>query len=571
MQNGKKMNSSAFNDDGRAVPSILEDIRRWSNDRGGQPWLVESWSERQRIITWKEATQLIDSVASWLLAVTNGRKCSVGLLAPNCAHWILADFAIMASGNVTVPIFTSMDSDTVEYLAELTKIRIVFVGAAANWKSVKDRLGDDVIVVSLPDAPEMPDALSWENIVEQGSELDSAPPPPLDSVATIVFTSGTTGRPKGVMHSLTSLNEAAHGNRMLAESRVGCRFFSYLPLAHLAERVLVECHSVVCGGTIHFSESVETFLPDLREARPNYILGVPRIWEKLQQAVFSEGFEVKEIGNSQNSRKQYEEGESVRDFLGLTEIDYIMTATAPTPTPLKEWYSSLGLDLREGYGQSEILPISGVRKHDQDHSSVGKAVPGVEIKIAQDGEILARGGGTALGYYKEAQKTEETFGKNGWVFTGDKGRLDEQGNLYITGRVKEIFKTSKGRYVAPAPIEGAFLESPLIHQACLTGHGHTQTIMMAVVEPSSAHSSTDRTLDEVKAWITELNHRLENHEKIGACILSYAPWTQESGELTHTLKLKRDVIEAKFEEHIKSAGELMRQGKSLFVTMASPL
>ncbi len=551
-----------FFDDSR---NLLQDLQHWASERPGEPWLVEQWTSRHTLISWAQGAEEVAAVAAWLAdaSASSGRR--IGLLAPNCAHWMLADYAIMASGNITVPIFTTMDADNVAYAADFAGIDMLFLGAAANWSAVRSAFPADIPVIRLPGAPEIEGALSWEQVVEAGRALPPAPPVDDTALATIVFTSGTTGRPKGVMHSMASLREAGGGVAVLAGSAPGHRFISYLPLAHLGERVVVENQALVCGGTVYFNESQESFLNDLRNARPNWMLGVPRIWEKLQQVVLAHLVSLEELQAARAAGELEAVAQKVRSFLGLDEIDYILTSTAPTPAPLKAWYDDLGIVLYDGYGQSEILPVCGNQKGNRKIDSIGVAAHGVEIKIAEDGEILARGGGTALGYYNAPQKTAETFEDDGWVHTGDRGRIDEDGHVYITGRVKEIFKTARGKYVAPAPIEGRFLESPLVEQACLGGHGLAQTVMMAV-RSAAAQGLSDAELDaELRTWVQSINARLEKHERIGAVILSRTPWSQDNGVLTHTLKIKRDAVDERYSDELERAGDRMRTGEPLFV------
>ena len=386
--------------------------------------------------------------------------------------------------------------------------------------------------------------------------------------ATIVFTSGTTGLPKGVMHSLASLRQAGGGVGHMSQTLPGHRFLSYLPLAHLGERIVVENHAMVYGGTVYFNESQQSFLDDLRNTRPNWMLGVPRIWEKLQQVVLAHALSRDELEAARAGGQLEEAGRKVRAFLGLEEINFILTSTAPTPAPLKAWYDDLGITLYDGYGQSEMLPICSNSKSDRKLDSIGVAAHGVEIKIADDGEILARGGGTAMGYYRAPEKTAETFAPDGWVHTGDRGRIDADGHVYLTGRVKEIFKTAKGKYVAPAPIEGRFLETHLAEQACLTGHGLAQTVMTVVLAEAALSREEEDVIAELLAHTAEVNTHLEKHAQIGALIVSREPWSQENEVLTHTLKIKRDEIDQRYAAEIAAAGDRMREGEPLFVIVA---
>lgn len=544
--------------------NLIQDITHWAAERPAEPWLVERWSSHDREISWREGADQVDAAAAWLARAAPGQGSRIGLLACNCAHWVLADYAIMASGNVTVPIFTTMNPESVEYVAQFAGIDMLILGAADNWEQVRDSFPAGMRVVCLPGAPSVEGAVDWEELVGDGAGLAPPPAPDDRALATIVFTSGTTGLPKGVMHSLASLREAGGGVGHMSLTLPGHRFLSYLPLAHLGERVVVENHSLVYGGTVYFNECQQTFLTDLRNTRPNWMLGVPRIWEKLQQAVLAHALSRDELEVARANGQLEAAGEKVRAFLGLEEINFILTSTAPTPAPLKAWYDELGIILYDGYGQSEMLPVCTNSKSDRKLDSIGVAAHGVEIKIADDGEILARGGGTAMGYYRDPEKTAETFAPDGWVHTGDRGRIDEDGHVYLTGRVKEIFKTARGKYVAPAPIEGRFLETHLAEQACLTGHGLAQTVMAVVLAEAVRERDEAELIAELLEHTVAVNKFLEKHEQIGALIVSREPWSQENDVLTHTLKIKRDALEKRYIAEIALAGDRMREGEPLF-------
>lgn len=544
--------------------NLIQDITHWAAERPAEPWLVERWSSHDREISWREGADQVDAAAAWLARAAPGQGSRIGLLACNCAHWVLADYAIMASGNVTVPIFTTMNPESVEYVAQFAGIDMLILGAADNWEQVRDSFPAGMRVVCLPGAPSVEGAVDWEELVGDGAGLAPPPAPDDRALATIVFTSGTTGLPKGVMHSLASLREAGGGVGHMSLTLPGHRFLSYLPLAHLGERVVVENHSLVYGGAVYFNESQQTFLTDLRNTRPNWMLGVPRIWEKLQQAVLAHALSRDELEVARANGQLEAAGEKVRAFLGLEEINFILTSTAPTPAPLKAWYDELGIILYDGYGQSEMLPVCTNSKSDRKLDSIGVAAHGVEIKIADDGEILARGGGTAMGYYRDPEKTAETFAPDGWVHTGDRGRIDEDGHVYLTGRVKEIFKTARGKYVAPAPIEGRFLETHLAEQACLTGHGLAQTVMAVVLAEAVRERDEAELIAELLEHTVAVNKFLEKHEQIGALIVSREPWSQENDVLTHTLKIKRDALEKRYIAEIALAGDRMREGEPLF-------
>ena len=546
--------------------TLLEDLEHWASHQPDVPWLVEAWSDHHNSISWQEGAAQVKAAAAGIaasLGESTGKR--VGLLSENCAHWMLADIATMFAGHIVVPLFTTMNADAIEYIADFVDIDLLFLGAAENWDEVRDCFKPGITVVRLPGAPEIEGSIDWGQLLASGKQAPPATFPDDTELATIVFTSGTTGRPKGVMHSLRTLREASRGVGYAFDAKPAGRFFSYLPLAHLGERVVVEFDALVYGGTIYFNESQATFLKDLNHARPNYVLGVPRIWEKLQQAVYAHVKGPEALDGVEDEATLAAVRQEVQAFLGLTDAEYIMTSTAPTPVPLKAWYDDMGIELHDGYGQSEILPISVNRKGKRKTGSIGQAGYGVEIRIADDGEIMSRAPGTAMGYYKAPDKTAETFNPEGWVHTGDRGYIDDEGHLFITGRVKEIFKTAKGKYVAPAPIEGRFIETPCAEQVCLTGLGLAQTVMLVVAAEAVAEMNRDKLHGELLDHCAQLNKSLDKHERIGALILSQTPWALENGFLTHTLKLKRDQIEDRFAAQIAAAGDRMREGDPLFL------
>jgi long-chain acyl-CoA synthetase len=554
-----------MNQDTSLRKTLLEDLDHWSAQRPQEPWLTEHWTTHQTTISWAEGAAQVKSAAAGIADRIGQSGKRVGLLCPNNAHWMLADIAIMASGNVLVPLFTTMNADTIKYIADFVDIELLFLGAAENWEQVSACFKPGIPIVRLPGAPDVQGAISWEELIASGTAAPALATPDNLALATIVFTSGTTGLPKGVMHSMSSLREAGHGVGFASGVQPGWRFLSYLPLAHMGERIVVEMNALIFGGTVFFNENLATFLDDLRRTRPQWMLGVPRIWEKLQQAVCAHVLSPEALAEARETGQMDAAKGLVQEFLGLDQAEYILTSTAPTPAPLKAWYDELGIELHDGYGQSEILPISANRKGQRKPGSIGQAAHGAEIRIAEDGEILSRAPGTAMGYFNAPEKTAEVFVADGWVRTGDRGRIDEDGHLFITGRVKEIFKTAKGKYVAPAPIEGRFLDTMLAEQVCLTGLGLAQTVMLIVLSEDARAPEQEHTHAALLAHTAALNETLDKHERIGALILTSTPWAMENGFLTHTLKLKRDQIDEKFAEQIAAAGESMRSGNALFV------
>jgi len=300
----------------------------------------------------------------------------------------------------------------------------------------------------------------------------------------------------------------------------------------------------------------------MAETRPTYFFGAPRVWEQLQQIILGQ------FGSQEALDRALEDdaegvGDRVRAMLGFQDPDYLLTAAAPTPTALIRWYERLGIELTEGYGQTEAMALIANSPEDRRVGSIGKPVEGVEVKIAESGELLCRAEGLSPGYYNMPEKTAETF-VDGWVHTGDKARVDEDGYYYITGRVKDYFKTMQGKFVAPVPIEGEFARNQWVEQLCLLGRGYSKTAMVCVLSGIAQQQDPAVLEKDLRAQANEVNGTLEKHARIGAVIVSKEPWSIENGVLTPTLKIKRDQVEERFGERAQTlAHDAAVQGRLL--------
>ncbi|MGH8351390.1 MAG: AMP-binding protein, partial [Pseudomonas sp.] len=375
-----------------------------------------------------------------------------------------------------------------------------------------------------------------------------------------IYTSGTTGMPKGVMHSFGTLGFATTRGTSLFGLNESDRLLSYLPLCHVAERMFVELASIYTGQTVFFAESLDTFLTDLQRARPTALFGVPRIWTKFQMGVYSKipakrldfllGLPI--IGKRV--------GHKVLAGLGLDALRIALSGAAPVPQTLLLWYRKLGLDVLEVYGMTESCGYSHICMPGQNKPGwIGKPCPEVEVRIAETGEVMVRSGATMLGYFKEPEKTADTITEDGFLRTGDKGEEDAEGNLRLTGRLKEIFKTSKGKYVAPAPIENRLAVHSRIEQVCVVGDGLSAPLGLCVLSSvgqqdaggaarAGLHSSLEKLLEEV-------NGALDKHEQLRRLVVVKDSWAVENGFLTPTLKIKRNMIEAAYGERFEEWSE----------------
>ena len=541
--------------------TLTEQLAHWAQECPERVWLRDLSEAGETPYSWSEAQNQV-LAASAALEKKLGSGQSMALLSKNRAHWVLADLAIIASGNISVPLFTTHTATTAEYILGFTETKVLFLGETSNWDAVKAVLPKDVLIITLPGVSCDIDHITWDSLIKAGLGDHPAHKASASDLISLVFTSGTTGMPKGVIQTHESnLIPVRRGTEAFA-SREDSRFFSYLPLSHIAERQIVEYGSMVACGEIWFNESLETLLRDLPACKPNIFFGPPRVWEQLQQAVLGK------VGGQEaldTLLEQDAEGIStmVLGGLGLTEVDYCLTAAAPTPPALIHWWEKLGLKLCEGFGQTEAMSLIVTKVDDRRIGSIGKPISGVEVKISDIGELLIRAEGCTPGYYQQPEKTAELW-QDGWLHTGDKAYVDDDGFIFITGRVKDYFKTIQGKFVAPPPIEGLFANNSHAEQQCLLGRGFSKTVMVTVL--SEAAKDLDRQVVEASVLdtIASINTEVEKHARIGAVIISSEHWTIENEILTPTLKIRRERVEAVFAEKAEQlARESAEQGKVL--------
>jgi long-chain acyl-CoA synthetase len=508
-------------------------------------WLRDLGEDGSQDYTWGQAHQQISAVGA-MLEQRFGHGEAMVVLSRNRAHWVLADLAIIASGNVTASMFTTLPAPTAEYIFQLTEAKVIFVGETSNWDQITTVLPKDILLVALPGVELEQPHEKWEDILAQyagqAPEYQAQP----DDMISLVFTSGTTGMPKGVIQTHSSnLIPIRRFTDMfgIAESP---RYFSYLPLSHIAERQIVEFSSIVLGGEIYFNESMDTLARDLPRARPHVFFGPPRVWEQLQQAVISK-FGGKEALAAALLQDKAGIGKLVLEGLGLDEVEYCLTAAAPTPPALIHWWDDLGLTLMEGFGQTEAMGVILSSHEHRRVGSIGKPIGEVQFKVTEEGELAIKADGCTPGYFKQQDKTAELI-RDGWLHTGDKVRVDEDGFIYITGRVKDYFKTIQGKFVAPPPIESAFAVNSHAEQQCLLGRGFSKTVMVLVLTEEAQKSPAQEVEDSILATIREVNDSIEKHARIGAVIVSREPWSIENEVLTPTLKIRREKVEERFAE-----------------------
>ncbi len=525
--------------------TLTEQARHWASTQPDQIWMRDLVESSSVDYPWGATVAEIDRVASWLeLAFGQGER--MALLSKNRAHWIMADLAVINSGNVAVPLFTTHAQATAEYILSFTEAKVLFLGETENWSSVKTVLPEGCLLVTLPGvACDLPHK-KWEELVADAPSEQSKYEPHPDDIISLVFTSGTTGLPKGVIQTHATNLIPMRRCQYLFTQREQPRWFSYLPLSHIAERQIVEFSSVNTGGEIWFNESLETLARDLPRCRPHIFFGPPRVWEQLRQSVTAKfgGAEAlaQALANDPAGVQTL-----VTTALGLDQVEYCLTAAAPTPPPLIQWWDDVGVRLCEGFGQTEAMGLIITDPADRRIGSIGKPAGEVEVKIGDNDEMLIKAEGCTPGYYNRPEKTAELW-QDGWLHTGDKVRIDQDGFIFITGRVKDYFKTIQGKFVAPPPIEGLFAENPHSEQQCLLGRGYSKTVMITVLNEPARQLPKEEIEAAAIATVESINAQIEKHARIGAVIFSQKPWTIENEILTPTMKIRREQIENKFGE-----------------------
>lgn len=503
-------------------------------------------------LTWADVGHQARCAAHWLRARELPQGSHIALISKNCAHWIIADLAIWMAGHVSVPLYPNLTADSVNQVLTHSESVLAIIGKLEDWPGMSVGVPADLPTISLPLHPPGEFDFSWDDLL-RNSPIQDDPRPAAEQLATIIYTSGTTGLPKGVMHSFANLGFATTRGTQLFGLNEQDRLLSYLPLCHVAERMFVELAAIYTGQTVFFAESLDTFITDLQRARPTAMFGVPRIWTKFQMGVY---------GKIPAKRLDFllglpfigkRVGHKVLAGLGLDALRVALSGAAPVPQTLLSWYRKLGLDVLEVYGMTESCGYSHICLPGQYKQGwIGKPCPEVEVRIDESGEVQVRSQANMLGYFKEPQKTAETLTEDGFLRTGDKGEQDAEGRLRLTGRLKEIFKTSKGKYVAPAPIENRLAVHSRIEQVCVVGDGLSAPLGLCVlsnVNQEEARASLNSSLEKL---LEEVNAVLDKHERLRRLVVVKDSWAVENGFLTPTLKIKRNVIEdtygARFEE-----------------------
>lgn len=491
-------------------------------------------------------------MAGALLSLGLAPGDKVAILAKNSAEWVLADFAIAMAGLVSVPIFPTASADTVSYIIGHSEAKAIFVGKLDDPALARTAIPVTIPCIGFP-YPDVHCQLHWQDLLDGAMPVSSPHRPSPDEAMTILYTSGSTGVPKGVVLTFGAYAYASRTTAKTLGVTTQDRVLSYLPLSHITERTVTAGPAIYSGAQCFFVESLQTFQADLHRARPTVFVSVPRLWVKFQAGVHARIAPAKlnlllsvPFLNKIVARK-------IRDALGLSACRHFGSGTAPISMATLRWYYRLGIAIGEGWGMTETGGLScGNSPFERPRmGTIGAPLEGTEMKLSEAGEILVRSPGLLREYYKEPALTRDSLDADGFFHTGDKAEWDIDLQAYrITGRVKDIFKSAKGKYVTPVPIESALLANPLLDQVCVMGSGLPAPV--AVVVLGEAAANLPRAIVEARLADTldKTNARLQSHERLSTIVVAKTEWTTENGLLTPTLKLKRAELEDRYRDLI---------------------
>ncbi len=531
----------------------------WEKKFRDNPYLRQPFGDEWEEYTWGKVGDMARRLATGLKSLGLRDGAHIGIYSKNCREWIISDLAIVMAGYVSVPFFPSLNGKELSYIMEYGDVDALFLGKIETWEDIKNDLPDDMPMITFPHykgCSEVTRGFKWHDFINSYEPIQNPNNPKLSDLWTIIFTSGTTGNAKGVMLTYQAIDGIKvvldDPNNPLGIKHDGNNdFISYLPLNHIFERVVIEWCSFRYGGTISFVETIDTFGKNLKAVQPHVFAAAPRVWTKLQVGILSK-FSQKTLDILLNIplisgllKKLIKKG------LGFTRTRIAVSGSAPMPVELIEWFRKVGIFITNGYGMTENCAIcSSVDGKDFGKlNTVGKPQKGVDLKIDEEtGEILMKGPFVMIGYYKNEELTEQTL-RGGWLHTGDKGFLDEDNYLHITGRVADSFKTSKGEYIEPLTLEQYFVNINEIEEVCVVGLGIAQPICLIQLSEIGKKCSNEEISNLLLDRLNEVNSEVVNYKKISTLIVVKEQWTQENGIVGPTQKLKRGKIQDKYSNY----------------------
>jgi long-chain acyl-CoA synthetase len=529
--------------------NLLDYFLQWEEQLPDRIFLRQAIDGQWKTWTWAQAGDESRRLAQAMITQGLQPGDRLAILSKNCAQWFIADLAIMMGGFISVPLYPTLSSPHIRQILEHSGARLVFLGKLDDFASQQPGIPEGCLTVGNK-LYHQPGQTIWEDMVESTEPLTETYHWRPDELCTIIYTSGTTGDSKGVMHNMGNFEETMRMVFIELDLPMHPRLFSYLPLSHIAERLAIENYGIRAGAEISFAESLDTFNANLAETQPDLFVAVPRIWDKFREGILQKMPQQKLDLLLRLPLVSGMVKKMIRKKLGLGRSRLFLTGAAPISAQLQEWFFKIGIDILQVYGMTEDCVYAHMNRPGQNRfGTVGKPLPGLQVKFGPDGEIRVKAPGVFQGYYKDPLLTSQAFDDEGFLCTGDMGEYDQDGYLIITGRVKDQFKTDKGKYIDPAPIELRLQNHTLVDQACVIGTGIPQPICLLVLSEEAISRRKQDISAHLEDLLQSVNQQLEKHERLEKAVI-VPGWTVENEFLTPTLKLRRSAIEKNYGHRI---------------------
>lgn len=533
-------------------PTLVDKIYELQSNLPHEVFLRQPFRDNWKEITYEEAVTEALRVVSGLKASGLQKGDKIGIYSKNCYQWMITEMAIMMGGFITVPFYANLVGEALEEVIALSEIKFLFVGKLENWEQAKPGIPKDLPIVRYAhyEGNAKVDAgILWDDFIADQQPDTENHRPALDDVWAIFYTSGTTGTPKGAIVSYKApanlmLEQQEKHDSFNLSGKGKNTFLSYLPMNHIAEQTLIITGGLYFEGRISFVESIETFSKNLADVQPSIFLAVPRIWTKFQQGVLSKMSQKKLDLLLKIPLISYLVKKKIQKALGLSKTKLIISGASAMPKATLAWFQKIGINIRETFGMTECMGVVIIQpKDDMRFSSSGRRLEEGLIKIdPQTDEILVKNSWMFDGYYNEPELTKASFDEEGFYKTGDTGDLDADDFLQVKGRVKDTFKTNKGEFIVPTPIEDKFATNSLIEQICLVGLGLPQPIGLIQLSEASKNLGDEEVKTSLGKTLETVNEKLHRHEIIHRLVCVSDAWTIENSMLTPTMKIKRNAI-----------------------------
>ncbi len=603
--------------------TMLSKIERWASTKGNANALHDLNADGTwKSTTWAEAWTDVRRVGKGLMALGLEPGGCVAIVGSNRPEWVICQHGINAAQGIPAPLYTTLLPEQMAYIIDNAQAKIVicdeqdqldkYLAIASGDSTIEhiisiDDLGsDDPRVHTLAELKELGDQQDDAELEKRLAAVDK------DDVALLIYTSGTTGLPKGAMLTHRGIQLIGNAVRMVFPTLVEreTRYVSYLPLCHAAEQGMLNFSGLTIGSEAYFCRDLTQIKDYLVKVRPTIFLAVPRVWEKFEAALRGKmaeatGIKAKLANWARETelaafKREASTGRPVstlsrrlanklviskiKEALGLDALDIALSGAAPISTSTLEFFASIGIPIHEGYGMTETTAFASVQPYREPRfGTIGRPLPGVEVKIADDGEILLRGENMVKGYFRLPDKTAELYNQEGWLQTGDLGRIDDRGFISITGRKKDLLITAGGKNVAPAEMEGYLQAIPGVGQAVVVGDRQPYLSALIVLDPEAlpaleeasglsglADVATAASNADVKRFIEEqmqkvCNSKVARYQTIKKIQILPTVFSVDGGELTPTLKVKRNVVNDKYAKEIAAfyaGGTLQQQARA---------